>query len=993
MQSNRPQQQQQQASAEGAPERGPQPRAPKEVGRGVVKQVLSGDKVVIYCDPRRGQAAPAVWTPPEEKEIKLSNIKAPLPYAKWAKGEREEEPFAWHSKDFLRKYAVGKPVEYTIEYAPTTGTTRLYGTVVLTKPEQGEEADLAKAAVAAGWATVSSPAPKESSQAVDSTKEVRVDPRSETVRALIDLQNAAKDAELGLHTTDKAKLDKSRVWVEKPLKSEDDDTQDESGRVVGFDATEMYKSIRNKTLNAIVEYVHNGSTMRVLLLPSLREVMLKIAGVQSPLIRRNPTPDEPFAREAQFTTERYLLQRDVSITFNAFDPADARGEATFYGEVIIKTKSIGELLLDSGLARVVDWTAPASKTNHLYTLQETAQKQRRNMWSEPSAVNTQRQAGAQSITGPRSYSGKVVEVTSASTLVVQVGGERTGPAGGATTVTPVSYISVTLSSITVPRLGHGDRDDEFFAFEAREWVRKRTIGKRVMVTTDYVRPAHVVREDKQGNPSPTGAEKTLPAKAFHTVIADGKNLALGLIDLGYATIIPRGEERSPHFDELSMAQGVAKNKKVGLWGNPANFPRHRVNDISRNAQNAKKLLKGFETREGHRHKGIVEYVISGSRVKIYLPSQTSLITFFLSGARCNPIPTKAQLETGKETPLCAAEARDFTRSQILHHDVEITIDGQDQSGAFRGHLFFKKQSLGLQLLQKGYAQLSRMNRDSDSNDLEPSYKAAEQAAKDERIGIWINYDPEVERLAAEERAKAQNTELEALSKPRRELVQVTEVIDASVFYYQSITDAQKRLEDEIMKGLQEEGLNGERPFTAAKKNDVVACRFSDNKWYRGVVRSVQDGKFKIFYVDYGNTEMVPASELRQLKNTYSEQALPFQARAGTLAYLQVHPLSDEWGTEAAYHFRELVWGKTLLATVEYTEGEVSALSLITSDESKAFVNGDLVRAGLAKLVRRIPRGANYELIDWLRAEQDEAHAKHAGIWEYGDAGDDDDEKH
>lgn len=61
--------------------------------------------------------------------------------------------------------------------------------------------------------------------------------------------------------------------------------------------------------------MQTGSTLRVLLQPSFREVLIKIAGVQSPLFRRGPPGDEPFALEARHTTERYVLQRDVKLVF------------------------------------------------------------------------------------------------------------------------------------------------------------------------------------------------------------------------------------------------------------------------------------------------------------------------------------------------------------------------------------------------------------------------------------------------------------------------------------------------------------------------------------------------------------------------------------------------------------------------------------------------------------------------------------------------------
>ena len=44
---------------------------------------------------------------------------------------------------------------------------------------------------------------------------------------------------------------------------------------------------------------------------------------------------------------------------------------------------------------------------------------------------------------------------------------------------PPTSVTVTLSSINVPRLGHGERDDEFFAWDAREFVRKKLLNKKV----------------------------------------------------------------------------------------------------------------------------------------------------------------------------------------------------------------------------------------------------------------------------------------------------------------------------------------------------------------------------------------------------------------------------------------------------------------------------------------------------------------------------------
>jgi len=78
----------------GTPQKQERPKREKkekEVGTGLVKSVLSGDRLLIYVDAPK-HAGP--WQAPEEKEIKLSNLKAPLAASKGKQAQREEEVFA-----------------------------------------------------------------------------------------------------------------------------------------------------------------------------------------------------------------------------------------------------------------------------------------------------------------------------------------------------------------------------------------------------------------------------------------------------------------------------------------------------------------------------------------------------------------------------------------------------------------------------------------------------------------------------------------------------------------------------------------------------------------------------------------------------------------------------------------------------------------------------------------------------------------------------------
>ncbi|CAI7990392.1 Staphylococcal nuclease domain-containing protein 1 [Geodia barretti] len=91
--------------------------------RGIVKQVLSGDTVVIRGQPCGG--------PPPTRTIALSNILAPRLARRGnpnVEGSLDtvDEPFSWEAREFLRKLLVGKEVKFVVEHK---ATNREYGTI------------------------------------------------------------------------------------------------------------------------------------------------------------------------------------------------------------------------------------------------------------------------------------------------------------------------------------------------------------------------------------------------------------------------------------------------------------------------------------------------------------------------------------------------------------------------------------------------------------------------------------------------------------------------------------------------------------------------------------------------------------------------------------------------------------------------------------------------------------------------------------------------
>ena len=74
---------------------------------------------------------------------------------------------------------------------------------------------------------------------------------------------------------------------------------------------------------------------------------------------------------------------------------------------------------------------------------------------------------------------------------------------------------------------------------------------------------------------------------------------------------------------------------------------------------------------------------------------------------------------------------------------------------------------------------------------------------------------------------------------------------------------------------------------------TVVARFSDdNAWYRGVVNGFDDDKVNVMFVDFGNSDTVALSELRELENKFRQ--LPAHAVCCSLSGVCPLSKSGDW---------------------------------------------------------------------------------------------------
>lgn len=887
------------------------PESKKEEGKGFVFDVFSGDTLILFdLDKKKAAAGPTL------RNITLSNLQAPklgkvksVPNSD-KKEVTKDEPFAWHSREFLRKKCIGKQVSFVIEHKVEN---KEYGLVYL-NPEQE---NLAEEIVANGWAKVKRP---------------NYEINRPDLLHLIDLEEKATEKGLGIFNKNKKKAVRE---------------------IIQPSFVDLFSKYEGKPVEATVEHVRSGNSLRALIQENdtkFSEVPLLLTGVQCRDVKPSGE-SEAFGKEAKFLTEYLSLHHDVTIFFEAFD------KFNIYASVINENgTNVNEQLLMKGLATFVEWTASKSKFKDQFKAAEKyARDNHLRLWASPSGQKPVRKEEKKKGKSGKEINGTVTDIVTNTTLIVTDQNKKEH--------------KITLSSIKAPRPippkdgeSHEEAVERSLASEGKEFLRKKLLGKKVRCVFDYVKPS-TVRPDK------TKSEE----KQTYSVYLNKNNIAVDLVSAGLAAPVSHrsGDPRSPDYSQLLMAEQTAKKANKGVHLDAKDAPVLHVADLTldNDASKAKQRLPSLQ-RSG-RLRGVVEYELGPTKLKIFVPKENCKIPLNLSGVK---LPSKK-----KDDPLNKA-AIEFTKSKVHQRDIEFDVLSLDKGGNFVGNVWYLEQgnkiNLSASLLKEGFAAIiPGALRDNDN---EREFIIAEENAKKARLNYWANYDPEEE---AEKRRKKE-LEKEEKKKPKRELIHVivTEIVDATKFYVQVVGPEIKQLE-ELMSNL---ASNTSEPCKPSK-GDLVAAQFtSDDAWYRAQVLGSSSGEYRVFYIDYGNTEALPLSRIRKLDPAFTK--LKPQAHEAKLAFVKPPPLNNEYGEEAAQFLSDSVEGKTMVANVEYREGDALYLTL-GDTESNLVVNAAFLSEGLARIDRY--KAKKSEMLDTLVEKENYARANHLCIWEYGDPGSDD----
>ncbi|KAF9183792.1 hypothetical protein BGZ51_003746 [Haplosporangium sp. Z 767] len=866
-------------------------------------------KSVLSADMVVLSGRPRPGGPPATRTLGLNYIQAP----KLGNKDRPDEPFAFAARNFLRKLLVGKEVMFRVDYTvPNSG--REYGAIFL------NQENVAHTLVREGWADV---------------REIRAsDAENVDVEALYSYKAEAQAAKRGIWADNESGLRKAHYNLEE-------------------DAEEFLQKYKGKQLTAIIESIRDGSTVRVCLtLPNgeYQYITLMISGIRAPVIRQGiaNTEDlvEPFAEEAKHFVETRLLQREVRVILEMV----GQSGNNFFGSILHPAGNIAEALVSNGLAKVADWsiTHVTGGPTALREAERKAQAQKIRLWQDH-VTKTKGQ--------DHEFDGTVVRVMTGDTIIVRdiKGQER----------------KVRLSNIKAPARLAQQKGVEIasYDYEAKEFLRKRLIGKNVHITIDYVKP-----------PSDQFPEATECA----TVKVGEINVGEQLVLKGLADVIKSRDDRSQYYDQLLVAEAKAKEEGKGKHS-AKEPPKYKWSDASENAAKAKQFLPFFQ--RGGRTPAIVEYVANGSRFKLIIPKENCKMTFVLGGLRCPRVARNA----GEKSEPFGAEALDFVSRRCQQREVEIEVESLDKTGGFIGTMWLNKtENVAALLLDEGLATIHSYSADQSkySNQL----YAAERAAKEDRKNMWANVDPN---------AVAEEEEVDTTKPIKKEYldVVVSEIVSGGHFYVQIINQNIQGLE----KMMSELGVHHKQSSKAPENwkprvNEIISAKFTeDNQWYRAkVLRNVSESKsVEVIYVDYGNSETIPLSRVCPLPSQFS--SLPQQAHEAVLSFVKVPELKDDYGVEAANRFRDMVSGRQLVGVVEQREHNVMHLTLydpaISQDPDRSL-NAELVRDGLATInnkTRYARHPGNQNLINKLQESLALAKRERLNLFEYGDITADDED--
>ena len=391
---------------------------------------------------------------------------------------------------------------------------------------------------------------------------------------------------------------------------------------------------------------------------------------------------------------------------------------------------------------------------------------------------------------------------------------------------------------------------------------------------------------------------------------------------------------------------------------------------------------------------VVDFVKSASRIVLIVPRENAKLTLVLSGVRA---PRSSRNPSEPSEPF-GQEAHDFAVRKIMQRDVEIDVEGADEkSGALIGTIFINHENYGKLLVDEGLATVHHYSAEKSLHG--PELIQAEQTAQAKRINIWKDYaEAEAGTQVVHEQSNGANGS--APSGPSMDYREVfcTFVNPATL----TLSFNQVKGADRVNQLLEDfkkwHALPAHSKALAAppKIGQFVSAKFSaDGEWYRAKIRrNDRDNKAsEVYFIDYGNEEKVPWTELRPLPDEFGISVAKPQAIDLVLSGTQF-PKSNDYNEEICNYLMSQLLDHRLISRVDSSDSSGTLYVTLYDGADRQepdSINADLVGKGWGMVNRKLRPHEKIMTgtMTMLQAKEDEAKKGHLGIWEYGDISEDD----
>jgi staphylococcal nuclease domain-containing protein 1 len=868
-----------------------------------VKAILSGDSVLLQGAQKDPNKAPP------ELKLFLSSTKAPILAMKSSAVTKTDEPWAWECREALRDLAIGKAVDFKVDYMHQD---RQFGTLSLGGKNVAEHL------ISIGLAQVVEGANK-----------------SPAIEELLQAQSEAQAKKLGMWGGAGAGGAPRTITYGTPTPDED------------FNGKAFLEKHRGEKLTGVVEYIRDAGNVRMMFLPapvnpSLKTftcVGLSFTGLQVEGFKRDPETKEekPTCAVTSHRSKHFLEFRIMNRKLEArIEAVDQFGN--LFGTLYHPKGVISKFLVQEGFAKVGGpQLAETEFAAELRELQKSAQASKKGRWHSYVAP---------SMGGGKEFHAKVAEIVSGDCMIVR-------------DVDTNEERRVYLSSTKAPKQGRKDEKPEPWAYEAKEFLRKKFIGKKVKVTLDYTREPM-----GPGGTEPPPAMAALGTMCFCTLMERNVNVAAEVIAKGYAKVAPHrsDDDTSEFLDDLVEAEKKAAEGKHGLHSDKAPAA-HRFNDLvgSDNANKAKQMA-GSIVRMG-KVDGVVDYVFNAGRFKVRLDRENLYIPLVLAGIKvpqtARTVPRKVPAEP------FADEAYAYVRDLVMQQEVTVEVHTSDRGGNCLGSLFYKvdnrPKNLAETLCELGFCRTVEFSLQGVpyANNL----LAAEQLAKKSDLRVHT---------------LEQETDEAVVVTKTYPAVEVVHINSINSFYIQESPDPTLA---EVQKNVASAAQSPQKLDTATLRKGMMVITEFYGEFYRAQIVSISSTDLEVLFVDYGNTEKKKKDVVKACPASLSLQSVPARAHHMSLGGLIV---TDEYLNDGARCFQHYAQGK-LKCSVEYSLHGVGQC-VLTSVNGGMSMNERIVSEGLARYDRR----QKISVAQQLESSQQTARRSRLRMWEQGDNFEDDD---